>query len=306
MGQNNSYPRIRKDETLRETARHGSPDYPFCYYEEDIWAFDLHCVDWHWHPEVELVYLERGEGECFLGSGRCTLRTGEGAFINAQTIHRFTAESQAILPNIVFLPSLLAPEDSLLYRRYLRPVLDGPLEYLVLSPEDARQREMLQTLREIFDAQGRGETAELETVGLLWKLWRHLYEAARRADGPAVRPPVQARAQLQVMLQYIQAHYAGHLTLEDIAGRVSLSKNSVLHLFRTHLHTSPVRYLIDYRLRQAARLLTGTGDSISAIALASGFDSAGYFARQFRARFGVTPGEYRRRAAERDGNGGPY
>ena len=44
--------RIITDETLRETASHGSEEYPFCYYYEDIWDFDFHCIDWHWHPEV--------------------------------------------------------------------------------------------------------------------------------------------------------------------------------------------------------------------------------------------------------------
>lgn len=47
--------RIITDETLRETASHGSEEYPFCYYYEDIRDFDFHCIDWHWHPEVEFV-----------------------------------------------------------------------------------------------------------------------------------------------------------------------------------------------------------------------------------------------------------
>ena len=36
--------RITTDETLRETASHGSEEYPFSYYYEDIWDFDFHCV----------------------------------------------------------------------------------------------------------------------------------------------------------------------------------------------------------------------------------------------------------------------
>ena len=36
--------RITTDETLRETASHGSEEYPFSYYYEDIWDFDFHCI----------------------------------------------------------------------------------------------------------------------------------------------------------------------------------------------------------------------------------------------------------------------
>ena len=55
--------RITTDETLRETANHGSEEYPFSYYYEDIWDFDFHCIDWHWHPEVEFVYVQQGKAD---------------------------------------------------------------------------------------------------------------------------------------------------------------------------------------------------------------------------------------------------
>ena len=49
-----NYPHIITDDTFRETAAHGSESFPFCYYLEDIWDFDFHCIDWHWHHELEL------------------------------------------------------------------------------------------------------------------------------------------------------------------------------------------------------------------------------------------------------------
>ena len=45
--------KITTDETLRETVQHGSDHYPFAYYPENIWEFDFHRVDWHWHHELE-------------------------------------------------------------------------------------------------------------------------------------------------------------------------------------------------------------------------------------------------------------
>lgn len=37
MGDEIKKDRITTDETLRETASHGSEEYPFSYYYEDIW-----------------------------------------------------------------------------------------------------------------------------------------------------------------------------------------------------------------------------------------------------------------------------
>ena len=64
---NDGYAKIITDETLRETISHGSEEYPFRYYYEDIWLFDLHCIDWHWHPEVEFVLVENWDGRFFCG-----------------------------------------------------------------------------------------------------------------------------------------------------------------------------------------------------------------------------------------------
>ncbi len=86
MKADNNYGRIRTDETLRETACHGSDEYPFKYYNEDIWLFDFHCIDWHWHSEVEFVFIEKGTAEFLVGSGRYVL-TGDGH------IYKFTGHS---------------------------------------------------------------------------------------------------------------------------------------------------------------------------------------------------------------------
>lgn len=94
--------RITTDETLRETASHGSEEYPFSYYYEDIWDFDFHCIDWHWHPEVEFVYVQHGKADFLVGGNRYVLSSGDGIFINSQVIHRFEAEDSTIIPNIVF------------------------------------------------------------------------------------------------------------------------------------------------------------------------------------------------------------
>ncbi len=47
--------KITTDDTLRETVQHGSSDFSFAYYVDDIWKFDFHYIDYHWHHEIEIV-----------------------------------------------------------------------------------------------------------------------------------------------------------------------------------------------------------------------------------------------------------
>lgn len=296
MKADNNYSRIRTDETLRETVCHGSDEYPFKYYNEDIWLFDFHCIDWHWHSEVEFVFIEKGTAEFLVGSGRHVLTEGTGIFINSQVIHRFEASESVIIPNIVFSPSLLSAEDSLIYRKYIQPLLDSSVECLIFSPEVPWQKEVLKNLLLVFDVQDTESIGEIKTVELLLKIWETVYENANISESiPAAKATARTQAQLQIMMQYIHKNYSEHITLADIAQTVSVSKSSALNIFNKYLRISPVSYLINYRLKRAAKLLASTDSSIYSIASNTGFENVGYFCRSFKELFGVTPSEYRKK-----------
>ena len=286
--------RIITDETLRETASHGSEEYPFSYYYEDIWDFDFHCIDWHWHPEVEFVYVQHGKADFLVGGNRYVLSSGDGIFINSQVIHRFEAKDSAIIPNIVFSPVLLAPQGSLIYSRYIRPIIESTTECVIFSDEETEHHSIIETMRSVFAVQGSGTASEMETVELLLKLWRLLYESIQITDcGPVSGHSAQTQAKLQIMMQYIHDNYSSRITLDDIARTVLVSKSTVLNIFRTYLHTSPINYVVEYRLKRASKLLVDTENSVCAIAHETGFENIGYFCRRFKTLYGVTPIYYR-------------
>lgn len=291
-------PKIATDETLRETVRHGDGSYPFAYYLEDVWQFDFHRIDWHWHHELEFVAVTEGTVLCLVGQDQIQLSKGCGLFVNSGILHRFESRASALIPNIVFSPSLLAPEKSLIYQNYVLPVLRSSAGYQVFDPGTDWQNQALQLLAEIFALQELGENQELQTVQLLLRLWELLF---RNLDLTPIPPELRhlnhQQAKLQTMMQYVHDHYAQELTLEEIAASASISKSSALHIFQSCIHTSPVAYLIQYRLKQAASQLCTTEKSISSIAEETGFASPGYFCRRFRQAYGITPNRYRRKQA---------
>ena len=60
MNINTTYTKIITGEDLMETAQHGSTLYPFQFYYEDLSVFDFNCIEWHWHTELEFIYIESG------------------------------------------------------------------------------------------------------------------------------------------------------------------------------------------------------------------------------------------------------
>ncbi len=288
--------RIITDDTLRETLQHGDTRYPFAYYLENIWQFDFHCVDWHWHHELEFMTLTEGSLLCLVGTDRIKLPEGYGMFVNSSVLHRFEASDNVLLPNIVFSPSLLAPEHSLIYEKYVYPVISAAAPYQVFDPHVKWQGDILKLLTQIYRLQEQREKKELCTMQFLFQIWDILTRNFTQPSDPTGIWRLNHRhARLQVMMQYIHDHYREELTLDDIAAAAYVSKSGALHIFQSGIHISPVAYLIQYRLMQAADQLFTTEKSVSAIAAETGFASAGYFCRKFKERYHMRPLEYRKK-----------
>lgn len=92
---------------------------------------------------------------------------------------------------------------------------------------------------------------------------------------------------------YIAAHYMDDITLQEMADVVHMSGESFSRFFRHKTGRTPSRYLIDYRLGIAARMLLTTSQPVSEIGYACGFNTLSHFNRLFREAKGCTPSEFR-------------
>ena len=103
------------------------------------------------------------------------------------------------------------------------------------------------------------------------------------ADNPS--HPESLRNLLQLMGNNIEEP----LMLEELASHVGISRRQMERLFQNHLETSPSRYYLELRITHAQRLLLQTNETITNIALASGFVSSSHFSNCYKDYFGVSP-----------------
>ncbi len=99
----------------------------------------------------------------------------------------------------------------------------------------------------------------------------------------------------QRVLDHLAAHYAGEITVEDLARRAGLSEFHFSRLFKRTIGQSPHQFVMSYRIEQASRLLADRDRPLADIALSCGFADQAHFARCFKKLAGSTPREYRRR-----------
>ncbi|PYI51562.1 AraC family transcriptional regulator [Paenibacillus flagellatus] len=95
------------------------------------------------------------------------------------------------------------------------------------------------------------------------------------------------------MKRYIEEHALSPLKIEDVAGHVGLSVSRAVHLFKSMFGQTIMQYVQQIRLSVARERILFSKMSLEQIAETSGFNSYTYFYRVFRARYGVSPKEYR-------------
>ena len=297
MNYNTTYNKILTDENMMETIQHGSKEYPFHFYYDNLELFDFHCIEWHWHTEFEFVYVETGTVYFGISDKQFALSEGQGVFINSKILHRYFSQGNAIVPNFVLMPYFIAAQDSLIYQKYVLPIMASPMDYQIFSSDIPWQAQALSLMREMMAAQENASDVELVNSYLIQKIWHILYQNTDIEHmGKKENYSASSQARLQLMMQYIHQKSAYNISLRDIADQAKVSKSTALNLFQRYLGISPVTYLINYRLQEAAKLLASTEKKVTVISKDTGFDSMDYFCKAFKKYYKLTPTEYRKKA----------
>lgn len=297
MNYNTTYNKILTDENMMETIQHGSKEYPFHFYYDNLELFDFHCIEWHWHTEFEFVYVETGTVYFGISDKQFALSEGQGVFINSKILHRYFSQGKAIVPNFVLMPYFIAAQDSLIYQKYVLPIMASPMDYQIFSSDIPWQAQALSLMREITAAQEKASDVELVSSYLIQKIWHILYQNTDVEHmGKKENYSASSQARLQLMMQYIHQKFAYNISLSDIADQAKVSKSTALNLFQRYLGISPVTYLVNYRLQEAAKLLASTEKKVTVISKDTGFDSVDYFCKAFKKYYKLTPTEYRKKA----------
>lgn len=86
-------------------------------------------------------------------------------------------------------------------------------------------------------------------------------------------------------------------TLQELAGRVGMSRSTFALRFKETVGASPMEYLTRWRMLLAGDRLARTAEPVSGIALSLGYDSESAFSAAFKRVMGCSPRLYGRRGA---------
>ena len=277
----------------------------------------------HDHDFMEIALVLDGQGEHESGAGRQPFAPGDAFVIRPGVWHRYLPaggdRGGLTLYNCLFDPRHL--------RRGLSWLYDDPAAGYVLT-SGVQPGQSPHALKIVLSDGGRAAERLLDGVAAVLRPRSN----PARGDGGA-SPIVEATARLVLYVCELTRHLSAdqrrdidraasvhpavvtamHLleedmrrawTLADLGRAVHLDPTYLVKLFSRAVGSPPITFLNQVRCERSAALLRRTSMTAGEVAAAVGFADANYFSRRFRAHFGASPIEYRRRAGGSGSTGG--
>ncbi len=264
-------------------------------YGKGIWSRP------HYHDYIELLYCTEGHGSYLCGDEKGEFSEGDLVLIDSQKVHATYAldTNKSSYVCIRLDPQLLySPMQTVFELKYILPFTLNKAKHqsvfrqaeLTGTPVPNIIMRMLHESRE--EAYGYELAIRASVCDLFLWILRYWKSQGVSLEFSPVIPSEDAHILTQA-IEYIEANFASNITLSDVAKICNMSYSGFSKLFNKYMQKRFVEYLAELRISKARQRLATTADSITEIALETGYTTTSYFIQQFKEYNGITPKQFR-------------
>lgn len=256
---------------------------------------------WHYHPEMELHYVIKGNGVRFIGDNISNFSSGEIVFLGENLPHTwrcneeyYQEDSNLHIEAIVvqFLPDCLGKDFLSLPETFMLPKLFEKAKKGMILIGEAK--------KEIGDLMLKSLKADhLERLIILLSLLKILADTEEYKEITSAHAFYKSTEsdtiRLNKICSYTLSNYKKEITLQDIAAISNLSVTSFCRYFKLMTNKTFYDFLIEIRISHACRLLVEDKMPTEVICFECGFNNVSNFYRHFKKVTEMTPLDYKRR-----------
>lgn len=280
----------------KELKQHGNEQFPFLVSYQKLSEYESGSFMWHWHPEIEITYVQKGTMCYKVNHMVYHLKEGDIVFNNSGALHSGTMENQkdcAYIPVTFDSRLIYGFFQSTVNSKYVDPVIqDSMLPAICIDQSEPWHKPFREYLLRIIDLdEKKPDFYELDITICLQSMWRLLLEHITY-EPQASRENSLEYDRIKKILSYIEENYQNKITLNDIAGHIHLCESECTRLFKRHMNTTLFAFLQEYRIERSLEFLQDD-QPVSAVADKSGFSDPNYYSKVFAKIKGCSPREYR-------------
>lgn len=246
----------------------------------------------HWHEDLQFIYVFDGIINIKTLDENVQLQKGEGIFINTNVVHLVEKIENCHYNSFIFpayfLEFYFGSPVIILVDEIIR---NKNLPLYKLSSKTDWHNSVLKNLQKLAELEkNKTKFYTYEVLVLLCTLW---LEIQKNIILPISEKNNVSNNRMIIFLKYINEHYSENISLDNLAASANVSKSECLRCFKNILHTTPYKYIMEFRLSKAADMLINTSKSIGEVAEATGFNQLSYFGKCFKNKMKCSPKEYK-------------
>ncbi|MEM1001914.1 MAG: AraC family transcriptional regulator [Bacteroidota bacterium] len=248
---------------------------------------------WHFHPEIELVYVDKGRGKRHIGNHLSYFKNSQLLLLGSNLPHngftdRLTVNGSETLAQ--FLPEFLGdmffdiPEMkniNQLLERAKKGILFGVKTKKSIGPKiqqlpEVKGFERILLLLEILENLARAEDYTLLNV-----------------DGYVVETEPQDSSKMEGIYRHINDNFQRSISLEEISDKANMTVPAFCRYFKKTTGKTFTKLVNEYRVVHATKLLSESDMSITDVAFECGFNNFSHFNKLFKEFTGKSASKYR-------------
>ena len=254
---------------------------------------------WHYHPEFEIIFVEKSYGIRFMGNHIGNFTDGDLMFVSPNLPHVWKNDKDFYQGNKdlfvdvyvvhfrehVFKEFLDLPE----FTRIKQLFVLGQQGMLIKGKEHQEISELVK------------ETVFSSGVDRLILFLKTLNAISTTKEYELLSTPGYTNCantgdaeRINTVMNFIIKNYAQEINIEDIASLANLTESSFCRYFKARTHKTFSQFLNEIRILNACKSLVRTNMTITQICYETGYNNISHFNRQFKLITGLTAKEYKR------------
>ncbi len=250
-------------------------------------------ASWHFHPEIELVYVDKGQGKRHIGNHLSYFHKNQLILLGANLPHhgfsdRFTPRGSETI--VQFKPDFLGenffqiPETksiSTLFERAKKGIAYKKETIKYVGPK----------IQKLMEFEG------FERILLLLEILHDLaisdYYTLLNVDGFAFETTRESSSKIDHIFKHVNKNFDRQISLEEISSEANMTVPAFCRYFKKATGKTFTKMVNEYRIVHATKLLSESTKSVTDICFECGFNNFSHFNKQFKEFTGKSASGYR-------------
>ena len=249
---------------------------------------------WHFHPELELVYVNKGQGKRHIGNHLSYFNNSQLLLIGPNLPHngftdRLTTNGFETL--IQFKEDFLGKDFfELPEMKKIKELFERSKKGILFGSET--KIKVGYKIEKLVEKKGfKKLLVFLEILNILSKTSDY---TILNVDGYAVETELQDSSKLDIIYKYINNNFKDHISLDQIANVANMTVPAFCRYFKKVTGKTFTKLVNEYRVVHATKLLSESTMSITDISFECGFNNFSHFTKLFKEITGKNASGYRK------------